>query len=51
MPVFHFQQLKHEPLWSYLSRLNDYRAQLNRSFEKWEICEVIVVGLNVLSRG
>jgi len=51
MPVFNFPQFEHEPCWSYLSTLNDYRAQLNQSFEKWKICEVIVVGLNALSRG
>jgi len=51
MPVFYFPQFEHEPFWSYLSRLNDYRAQLNQSFEKWEICEVIVIGLNAFSRG
>ena len=46
MPVFNFPQYKHEPFWSYLSRLNNFRAQLNCTFEKWEICEVIVLGLN-----
>ena len=51
MPVFNFPQFEHEPFWSYFSRLNDYRAQLNRNFEKWEICEVIVVGLNAEFRG
>ena len=51
MPVFHFSQFEYEPFWSYLSRHNNYRTQLNQSFEKWEICGVIVVGLNALSQG
>ena len=51
MPVFNFPQLEREPFWSYLSRLNVYRAQLNQTFEKWEICEVIVLGLNTEFRG
>jgi len=51
MPVFNFPQYEHEPLWSYLSRLNYYRAQLNQTFEKWKICEVIVLGLNAKFRG
>jgi len=46
MPVFNFPQLEHEPFWRYLSKLNVYRAQLNCTFEKWKICEVIVLGLN-----
>ena len=50
MPVFHFPQYEHELFWSYLSRLNDYCAQLNHIFEKWKIYEVIAVGLNVESR-
>ena len=50
MPVFHFPQYEHEPFWRYLSRFNDYRAQLTHNFEKWKICEVILVGLNVESR-
>ena len=51
MPVFNFPQLEHEPFWRYLSKLNVYRAQLNCTFEKWKICEVIVLGLNVEFRG
>lgn len=51
MPVFNFPQLEHEPFWSYLSRLNVYRAQLNQTFEKWKFCEVIVLGLNTEFRG
>jgi len=51
MPVFNFLKYEHEPFWSYLSRLNDYRAQLNQPFEKWKICEVIVLGLNAEFRG
>ena len=47
MLVFNFPQFEHEPFWSYLLRLNDYRALVNQNFEKREICEVIVVGLNV----
>ena len=50
MPVCHFPKFEHEPFWSYLSRLNDYHAQLNQSFEKWEICEAITVSLNALSQ-
>jgi len=50
MQVFHFPQYEHECFWSYLLRLNDYRAQLNHNFEKWEICEVIAVSLNVEAR-
>ena len=46
MPVFSFPQYEHELFWSYLSQLNDYRAQLHQTFEKWKICEVIVLGLN-----
>lgn len=46
MPVFHFPQYEHQPFWSYLSRLNDYRVQLNQNFQTWKICEAIVVGLN-----
>ena len=46
MPVFKFPQYEHESFWHYLSRLKDYRAQLNQPFEKWKICEVIVLGLN-----
>ena len=46
MPVFSFPQYEHKPFWCYLSRLNDYRAQLLQTFEKQEICEVIVLGLN-----
>ena len=51
MPVFNFPQYEHEPFWSYLSRLNDYRAQLNQTFEKWKIYEVIALGLNSEFRG
>jgi len=50
MPVFHFPQYEHEPFWSYLSRLNEYRVHLNHNFQKWEICEVIIEGLNIESR-
>jgi len=50
MSIFTFPQFKHEPFWGYLSRLNNYRAQLNQSFQKWEICEVIVMDLSVESR-
>ena len=49
MPVFNFPQYEHEPFWSYLSRLNDYCAQLN--FQKWKICKVIVVGLTAKYKG
>ena len=48
---YDFPQIEQEPFWSYLSSLNDYRAQLNRNFEKWEICEVIVLGVNAEFRG
>ena len=51
MPVFNFPQYEHEPFQSYLSRLNDYRAQLNQNVQKWEICEVIAVHLNSESWG
>ena len=51
MPVFNFPQFEHEPLWNYQSRLNAYRAQLNHNFEKWKICEVIVMSLNSEFRG
>ena len=50
MPDFNFPQFEHESFQRYLSRLNVYRAQLNQTFENWEICEVIAVGLNVESR-
>lgn len=50
MPVFNFPQFECKSFWNYFSRLNDYRAQLNRNFEKWEICEVILEGLNIESR-
>ena len=46
MPIFNFPQYEHESFWSYLSRLNDYRAQLNQNFQKLKTCEVITVGLN-----
>ena len=49
MPVFNFLQYEHEPFWSYLLRLNEYRADLNHNFEKWKICEVTAVDLNVES--
>ena len=52
MPVFNFPQYEHEPFWSCLSRLNDYRAhQLNQKLQKWKICEIIAVSLNSESRG
>jgi len=51
MPVFNFPQFEHEPFWSYLSRLNDYRAQLNQNFQKCKICDVVVVSLNSESWG
>ena len=51
IPVFHFPQFEHQPFWSYLSQLNDYRPQLNQNFQKWKICEVIAVGLNSKSWG
>ena len=50
MGLFNFQQFEREPFWNYISRLNDYRAQLNHNFEKWEICEVILEGLNFESK-
>ena len=50
MPVFHFLQYEHEFFWSYLSKFNDYPAQLNHNFKKWKNCEVIAVALNVESR-
>ena len=46
MPVFNFPRFEHEPFWSYLLRLNDYRVQLHQNFQKWKICEVIAVSLN-----
>ena len=49
--VFNFLQFEQEPFWSYLSRLNNYRAQLNRHFQKWKICKVIDVCVNSESRG
>ena len=51
MPVFNFPQSEHEPFCRYLSRLNDYHTQLNQPFAKWEIYEVIVLGLNAKFRG
>ena len=51
MPVFNFPQYEHEPFWSCLSRLNDYRAQLNQKLQKWKICEIIALSLNSESRG
>ena len=51
MPIFNFPQYEHEFFWSCLLRPNDYRAQLNQNFQKWEICEVIVLGLNSEFRG
>ena len=51
MASFHFPQYEDEHFWSYLPRLNDYHAQLNQHFEKWRICEVIVVGLKAESWG
>ena len=51
MPVLSFPQYEHEPFWRYLSRLNDYRAQLLETFQKWKICEAIVLGLNAEFRG
>ena len=51
MPIFNFPQFEHESFWRYLSGFNAYRAQLNYNFEKWKICEVIVVGLNSEFRG
>ena len=51
MPVFNFPQFEHELFWSYLSWLNDYRAQLHQYFEKWKICDVIVLGLNAEFKG
>jgi len=50
MSVFNFPQYEHEPFLNYFSRLNDYRAQLNHNFQKWEIWEVIIDGLNIESR-
>ena len=51
MPVFKFPQYEYKSFWRYLSRLNDYYAQLNQTFEKCEICDVIVLGLNAKFRG
>jgi len=51
MPVLTFPQFEHEPFLSYLSRFNDYRAQLNQNFQKWKICEVIAISLNSESLG
>jgi len=51
MPIFNFPQFEHEPFLNYFLTLNAYRAQLNQNFEKWEICKIIVVGLNSKSRG
>jgi len=34
-----------------LSRFNNYHAQLNQTFEKWKICELIVVDLNAEFQG
>ena len=51
MPIFNFPQFEHESFWNYLSRLNDYHAQLNQNFVKWKICEVFAMGLNSASRG
>ena len=36
----------YQDLTIYLSRFNDYRAQLNQGFQKWKVCEVIALGLN-----
>jgi len=46
MPVFNFLQYEHESFWSYLSRLNDDRVQLNQNFKNWKIYEVIAVDLH-----
>ena len=43
MLVFQFPQFENESFWSYLSRLDEYRAQMNQSLEKLKICEVIIV--------
>jgi len=51
MAAFDFPQFEHKLFWRYLSKLNDYLVQLNQTFEKWESCEVSVVGLNFESRG
>jgi len=34
MPVLNLAQLEHEPFLSYLSKLGDYRTQLNQHFKK-----------------
>lgn len=46
MASFQFPQFEHEIFWKYFSRFNDFCAQLNFSFEKWELCQVIYEGLN-----
>jgi len=52
MSVFHCSQYDHEPFWSYFSRLSDFHAQLvNYMFEKWEICEVVYIGVNEVTSG
>jgi len=33
MRIFNFPQFEHEAFWSYLSRLNDYRALLDQIFK------------------
>jgi len=46
MAIFHISQVKHEPFWQYLSRLNDYHSQcVHFKYKKWKICNVVHEGI------
>jgi len=47
MTIFYFPQFEKRIFWQYLSRLNDFRAPcIDHCFEKWKICQMIIVGLD-----
>jgi len=48
MAIFHLPQFEHEPFWKYLLRLNDCCKYVHFLYEKWEICDVVLEGDNIM---
>jgi len=51
MAILHLPQFKHEPVWQYLSRLNDYGVQyVHFMYEILELCIVVFKGITYKTR-
>jgi len=50
MVVFHFLQFEHELFWRYFKHLHAFLAQCGYCVNKWEILNIVDVGVNTKIR-